>query len=262
MRIIDGTLETVAGNDMGIFWCTVPAPADFILKLQWLRLTADSNSGVYLRFPDPESKGYNNTAFVADDFGFEVQIDELGAPDGLAIHRTGAIYRKDNRTDNKTLTQRPARGVGEWNDYEIRVQGQTYTVTLNGDQVCVFDNTNLYPQRGKPTTPAAPSYIASWRAGRPDHRVASARPMRPPPPRSTRIRHSRHAFLRPRRLGPEYDERGWRAPSTRRAWSTGRRARLAPRGANAVARGAKRPHQKHSSGLQNTNNVPLDAPRR
>jgi hypothetical protein len=159
MRIIDGTLETVAGNDMGIFWCTAPTPADFILKLQWLRLTPDSNSGVYLRFPDPEGKGYNNTAFVADDFGFEVQIDEFGAPDGFAIHRTGAIYRKDNRTDNETLTQRPARGVGEWNDYEIRVQGQMYTVTLNGDQVCVFDNTNLYPQRGKPTTPAAPSYI-------------------------------------------------------------------------------------------------------
>ena len=159
MRIIDGALETVAGNDMGIFWCTVPTDADFVLKLQWLRWTADSNSGVYVRFPNPESKGYDNTAFVADDFGFEVQIDELGAPDGLAIHKTGAIYRKDNRTDNEVLTQKPARDVGQWNDYEIRVQGQTYTVTLNGDLVCVFDNTNLYPLRGKPSTTAEPSYI-------------------------------------------------------------------------------------------------------
>jgi hypothetical protein len=159
MRVIDGALETVAGNDMGIFWCTVPTPPNFVLRLQWLRWTQDSNSGVYLRFPDPESKGYNNTAFVADDFGFEAQIDELGAPDGSPIHKTGAIYRKDNRTDNETLTQKPARGVSEWNDYEIRVEGQKYTVTLNGDKVCVFDNTNLYPGRGLPSTPAVPTFI-------------------------------------------------------------------------------------------------------
>lgn len=159
MRVIEGALETIAGNDMGIFWCTVPTPADFVLRLQWMRLTEDSNSGVYLRFPDPESKGYNNTAFVADDFGFEVQIDELGAPDGAAIHKTGAIYRKDNRTDNETLSLKSARGVGEWNDYEIRVQGQIYTVLLNGDQVCVFDNITTYPGRGLASTNAAPSFI-------------------------------------------------------------------------------------------------------
>lgn len=159
MRVIDGALETVAGTDMGIFWCTKPTPANYVLRLQWLRLTEDSNSGLYLRFPDPDTKGYNNTAFVADDFGFEVQIDELGAPDGAAIHRTGAVYRKDNRTDQETLTQQPARPVGEWNDYEIRVDGQLYIVTLNGSQVCVFDNTGLYPGRGLPSSAGAPSFI-------------------------------------------------------------------------------------------------------
>jgi hypothetical protein len=158
-RVLDGALESVAGNDMGILWCTTPTPADFVLRLQWLRWTDDSNSGVYLRFPDPESKGYNNTAYVADDFGFEVQIDELGAPDGLPIHKTGAIYRKDGRSDNEVLNQKPARPVGEWNDYEITVQGQKYTVRLNGDQVCTFDNTNLYPNRGVASAPAAPSFI-------------------------------------------------------------------------------------------------------
>lgn len=159
MRVIDGTLETVAGTDMGIFWCTKPTPANFVLRLQWMRLSEASNSGVYLRFPDPEKKAYDNAAFVADDFGFEVQIDEFGAPDGAAIHRTGAIYRKDNRTDNETLTQQAARPVGEWNDYEIRVEGQIYTVSLNGSQVCVFDNTGLYAGRGLPSTNTAPSHV-------------------------------------------------------------------------------------------------------
>lgn len=146
-RIVNGTLESVAGNDMGVLWHSDPSPQNFILRLQWLRWTQCSNSGVFVRFPNPDSKGYSNTAFVADDFGFEVQIDECGdAP----VHRTGAIYRKDNRTDGEILTQRPARAVGEWNDYEIRVDQQLYTIKLNGDVVCVFDNTGRYPQRGLP----------------------------------------------------------------------------------------------------------------
>lgn len=155
MRVINGALETVAGNDMGIYWHTDPTPPDFILRLQWLRWSEEANSGVYLRFPNPESKGYNNTAYVADDFGFEIQIDERG---DMPVHRTGAVYRKDNRTDGETLNQIPARPVGAWNDYEIHVQGQTYRVKLNGKEVCVFNNT-MYPGRGAPSSSVAPSYV-------------------------------------------------------------------------------------------------------
>ncbi len=36
-----------------------------------------------------------------------------GRPDGLNIHRTGAIYRGDGRSDNEVLTQRAARPVGQ-----------------------------------------------------------------------------------------------------------------------------------------------------
>jgi choline dehydrogenase-like flavoprotein len=155
MRVIGGALETAAGNDMGIFWHTDPTPPNFILRLQWLRWSEEATSGVYLRFPDPESKGYNNTAYVADDFGFEVQIDERG---DMPVHRTGAIYRKDNRTDGETLNQIAARPVGEWNDYEIHVKDQTFRVSLNGTEVCVFNNT-MYPGRGAPSSNVAPSFI-------------------------------------------------------------------------------------------------------
>ena len=48
-------------------------------RLQWLRWDQWGNSGVFVRFPNPNTKGYNNTAYVAIDFGFEVQIDEAGA---------------------------------------------------------------------------------------------------------------------------------------------------------------------------------------
>lgn len=155
--VVSGTLESVTGTDIGLYWCTTPTPADFILKLEWLRWEEWDNSGVFIRFPNPDSKGYNNTAYVGVDFGFEVQIDEFGAPDGAPIHKTGAVYRADGRTDNETLTLKPARPVGQWNEYEIRVKKQTYTIFLNGEQVCVFQNP--YPSRGLPSTQGAPSFI-------------------------------------------------------------------------------------------------------
>ena len=155
--IVDGALVTVTGTDIGLFWCTTPMPPDFVLRLEWLRWEDYDHSGVFIRFPNPESKGYNNTAFVAVDFGFEVQIDEFGAPDGRDIHKTGAIYRSDNRTDHEVLTLRPALPVGLWNAYEIQVQGQQYAIFLNGQKVCVFDNP--YAGRGLPSTPAAPSFV-------------------------------------------------------------------------------------------------------
>ena len=80
------------GTDIGLLWHTQPTPPDFVLKLEWRRWQEDANSGVFLRFPDPESRNYDNTAYVGVDFGFEVQIDQLASPDGLPIHKTAAIY--------------------------------------------------------------------------------------------------------------------------------------------------------------------------
>ena len=155
--VMSGALESVVGTDIGLYWCTTPTPPDFVLKLEWLRWEDWDNSGVFIRFPHPDSKGYNNTAYVGVDFGFEVQIDEFGAPDGAPIHKTGAIYRADGRTDNETLALKPARPVGQWNEYEIHVKGQTYTIFLNGEQVCLFQNP--YPGRGLASTRGAPSFI-------------------------------------------------------------------------------------------------------
>jgi hypothetical protein len=151
--VVDGSLESTPGNDLGLFWHTEPMPANYVLKLEWLRWTNDGNSGVFVRFPKPDSKGYNNTAYVGVHFGFEVQIDELGAPDGLPIHKTGAIYDEPGQT----LTQQQANPAGQWNEFEIRVQGQTYTVWLNGTQVTVFNNPHA--GRGWPSAPGAPSFI-------------------------------------------------------------------------------------------------------
>ncbi len=137
----------------GLLWYTKPMPKNYVLKLEWRRFQQADNSGIFIRFPHPDSKGYNNTAHVGVDFGFEVQIDELGQPNGLPIQSTGAIYNQPNQT----LTQQPARPVGEWNKFEIQVKGQIYTVFLNGTQVTKFTNTD--PSRGLPGTAADPSFI-------------------------------------------------------------------------------------------------------
>ena len=107
----------------------------------------------HLRFPDPGSRGYLNQAWVAVDYGFEVQIDEHGWPDRAGKHRTGAIYDQDGQT----LSQRPARAAGEWNEFEIRARGQDYAVLLNGHQVCRFRNRDR--ERALPSAPGAPTYI-------------------------------------------------------------------------------------------------------
>jgi choline dehydrogenase-like flavoprotein len=158
---VDDVLEAVPGNEIGLYWCTTPTPPDFVLRLEWARTRDDDNSGVFVRFPDPNSRGYENTAFVGVDFGFEVQIDELGRgePPGDPIHKTGAIY--DQR--GQTLTQQPALPIGQWNLYEIRVQRQNYSVFLNGAQVTTFDFTPgsdaRHPDRGLPSVLGSPRFI-------------------------------------------------------------------------------------------------------
>jgi choline dehydrogenase-like flavoprotein len=152
--LVDGTLESLPGNDLGLYYCTEPTPADFVLKLEWLRWRDDDNSGVFVRFPHPDSKSYNNTAYVAINFGFEVQIDQLARDDGAAIHKTGAIYGFAGPDNPDAL---PVRPPGEWNEFEIHVSGQDYTVFLNGVQITQYQN--LDPNRGVPSAAGAPSYI-------------------------------------------------------------------------------------------------------
>jgi len=159
-RVIDKALVAEPGTDIGLLWHTDPTPANFILKLEWMQFRQDDNSGVFVRFPDPNSKGYANTAFVGVDFGFEVQIDQTAAPDGVPIHLTGAIYSFAAPNNPGIL---PLRPVGVWNSYEIRVQNQNYTVSLNGTQITAFNfvagSDAAHPDRGLPSTPANPRFV-------------------------------------------------------------------------------------------------------
>jgi len=149
------------GGEIGLFFYNLTAFSDFTLRLQFRLDSRDDNSGVFVRFRDPRLPpplGLNdpriagNPAWLAVDTGFEIQIDEAARLDGADKHRTGAIY--DVETGPAPGQQQYARGSslqpGEWNDYEIQVAGNDYTVLLNGFRTSAFANTD--PTRGLPAS--------------------------------------------------------------------------------------------------------------
>jgi hypothetical protein len=72
---------------MGLLWYYKRKFKDFILGLEWKASSKGDNSGVFVRFPNPE-----NDPYVAVSYGYEIQIGDLAQPDGKPIHGTGAIY--------------------------------------------------------------------------------------------------------------------------------------------------------------------------
>jgi len=156
----DGALVARPGSDLGVLWFTEPAPANFRLQLDWQTSELTDNSGVFVRFLDPESWGYNNSAWVAIDTGLEIQIDALARPDGSPLHATGGIYGFCAPADVETL---PLRPPGEWNHYDIEVDGQRYRVSLNGKIVTDYEFEpgldERFPERALEPTPQAPRFV-------------------------------------------------------------------------------------------------------
>lgn len=110
--------NTAESPGLGLHWFAPTQYKNFTVRMQWKTSDATDNSGVFVRFPDP-----GNDPGVAIERGHEIQIYDgtTGEP-----QKTGSIYNAD-RED--FLASRPA---GEWNDYQITVVGQRYTVCLNG----------------------------------------------------------------------------------------------------------------------------------
>jgi hypothetical protein len=169
-------------GDIGLLYYAPRPFTDFVLRLQFRIAAPNDNSGVYVRFRDPcqpvpasllatpgaaasfpnRADYASNGAWAAVDTGFEVQIDEAAAGDvaGLDQHRTGAVYDIPIGTGpgQQDYHRGPELQPGVWNDLQVTVVGETYTVVLNGQQTTTFTNQN--PLRGHPATmDAASGYI-------------------------------------------------------------------------------------------------------
>ncbi len=123
----DGTLTTVGG--MGMLWYEAKELSSYSLKLDW-RMSGDDNSGVFVGFPASDDP------WSAVNKGYEIQIDATDAPD----RTTGSVYS----FQSADLEARDAalNPPGEWNTYEIRVEGERLRVYLNGDLINDFTNTD------------------------------------------------------------------------------------------------------------------------
>ncbi|MGW1407792.1 OmpL47-type beta-barrel domain-containing protein [Streptomyces sp. NPDC002403] len=145
----DGTItSSTAVDGMGMLWFPGRQYGDFSLKLQWrddAPGTGNANSGVFVRFPNVhDNPEESRPEWVAIKYGHEVQI--LDRPDG-DMYKTGSVYG----FDRIGLAGAGVTPKGTWNDYEIRVVDQHYSIYRNGVLLNEFDNNGgqaFEPPRG------------------------------------------------------------------------------------------------------------------
>jgi hypothetical protein len=150
----DGAItSSTTVNGMGMLWFPERKYGDFSLKLQFrddAPGTGNANGGVFIRFPNvhnhPEE---SRPEWVAINYGHEIQI--LDRPDG-DMYKTGSVYG----FDRVGLGSAGVTPKGTWNDYEIRAEGQHFTILRNGVVINEFDNVGgqvfTPPRAGDPGT--------------------------------------------------------------------------------------------------------------
>ncbi|MGW2712860.1 ThuA domain-containing protein [Streptomyces sp. NPDC001356] len=123
----DGTLTSSGG--MGLLWYAGQSFGSYSLKLDW-KAAGDDNSGVFVGFPPSDDP------WSAVDNGYEIQIDATDVPEKT----TGSVY--GFRSADLKKRDRALNPPGEWNTYEIRVEGERLRIWLNGVKINDFTNTD------------------------------------------------------------------------------------------------------------------------
>ncbi|MEU9699379.1 ThuA domain-containing protein [Streptomyces sp. NPDC047981] len=125
--VVDGELRSVGG--MGMLWYQAKEFSSYSLTLDW-KAAGDDNSGIFVGFPASDDP------WSAVNKGYEIQIDATDAAD----RTTGAVY--GFKSANLAARDAVLRPPGQWNSYEIRVQGERLQVFLNGVKINDFTNTD------------------------------------------------------------------------------------------------------------------------
>ena len=167
----DGTLRAEPGApNLGVLWYAARPYGDFSLRLQFRDDSpiagTRANSGVQVRFPAPKPpvpgcpmtfngspQTENPAGWIAVNCGHEIQIND--SPDGGTNdpRKTGSIYG----FADLNATQARVTPAGTWNDLEIKVVGQTYTVYRNGVKINEYENKPGVPFPGRPNDPDSSS---------------------------------------------------------------------------------------------------------
>jgi type 1 glutamine amidotransferase len=123
----NSTLTSTGG--MGMLWYSAKEFRSYSLKLDW-SVPGDDNSGVLIGFP----AGNDPAAALAG--GYEVQIDATDSPD----RTTGSVYGV--KSADLAARDGALNPPGEWNTYELLVEGERLQVLLNGVKINDFVNTD------------------------------------------------------------------------------------------------------------------------
>jgi hypothetical protein len=167
----DGTLRSGPGApNLGVLWYAARPYGDFSLRLQFRDDSPvagqRANSGVQVRFPAPRPpvpgcpmtfngvpQTTNPAGWIAVNCGHEIQINDSPDAPGNDPRKTGSIY---GFADLDSTQSRPTP-AGVWNDLEIRVVGQHYTVTRNGVVINEYENVPGVAFPGRPNDPDSSS---------------------------------------------------------------------------------------------------------
>ncbi len=115
----DGCDLITGGSDSVYWFAGATYNSSYTLKTEWKATGANSDSGVLVALAHPG----NHTN---PEPGLEVRI---GTDNSAGAATTGAI------TGLQAPTSSPVRPRGEWNTYEITVEWNRITVTLNGQRI-------------------------------------------------------------------------------------------------------------------------------
>jgi hypothetical protein len=165
----DGTVKSGPGAPgLGVLWYKARPYGDFTLRLQFRDDSPiagrRANSGVQVRFPAPKGpvpgcpttfngSEQNNDAWISVNCGHEVQINDSPDAAGNDPRKTGSIY---GFADLDSAASKPTP-PGVWNDLEITVIGQHYTVVRNGELINEYENLPDVPFPGRPLDPDSSS---------------------------------------------------------------------------------------------------------
>ncbi|MBI3413861.1 MAG: DUF1080 domain-containing protein [Verrucomicrobia bacterium] len=120
---------------MGLWWYTNRVFTNFVMRGEWMQEGPDSDSGVFVRFPNPA-----NDPWIAVRQGHEFEIGnpaEKNLKDG-----TGAFYPFHGPVAV------PVKKYGEWNNYELICIGPNYSLRINGQLVNTWTDDQKRPLAG------------------------------------------------------------------------------------------------------------------
>ena len=113
---------------MGLWWYAGRGFTNFVLRGEWMQEGLESDSGVFVRFPNP-----GNDPWVAVNKGHEMEIGDPNSD--KPTWRTGSIYPFQAPVRSNT------KPPGQWNEYEIVCRGHDYSVRINGKLVNTWTDT-------------------------------------------------------------------------------------------------------------------------